>query len=265
MSLIWTTKFNNKTEEKVANFFRGNFNYVKKHEFVVFFVEVLCGSPAAFGVSRPFPILVVVTFGPLERQSFTIPGQSVLLLCGVLRLNAYVKQDWVLLFCLAWAIHSRHDPAPPLLALMVNLLSVFLDIIVLAVSFPRRDSTEEYSAVMAIFNLILRLASSLVLYKSLEHRDDFDGNPPEEPEVTQANHHHPSVDSGRVSRTSSRASNNNGHYGIYPGGGPPIEHNPYKQQQELPSIPPSYSQHRWCIHRFAVTQICDTNINTLST
>ena len=43
------------------------------------------------------------------------------------------------------------------LALCVDVLSMFLDIIVLSVSFPRRNSTEEFSAVMAIFNLILRL------------------------------------------------------------------------------------------------------------
>ncbi len=43
------------------------------------------------------------------------------------------------------------------LALGINALSMMLDIIALAVSFPAHpSSTEEFSAVMAIFNLILR-------------------------------------------------------------------------------------------------------------
>ena len=147
-------------------------------------------------------------------------------------------QDVTLLFCLAWAAHSKRDPTPVFLALGVNALAVFLDIIVLAVSFPRRNSTEEYSAVMAIFNLILRLASSYILWRSFDLREGFDGSPPEveEPHPTHVDVTH---DSGRVSRSSSRASaNNNGHYGSYnPNGGG------QKQREPLPEIPPSYSQH----------------------
>jgi hypothetical protein len=43
------------------------------------------------------------------------------------------------------------------LALLIDVLSVMLDIIVLATSFPTNaGSTEKFSAVIAIFNLFFR-------------------------------------------------------------------------------------------------------------
>ena len=43
------------------------------------------------------------------------------------------------------------------LAIGINLVSVILDIVVLSIYFPAKlNATEEFSAVMAIFNLFLR-------------------------------------------------------------------------------------------------------------
>ena len=43
-----------------------------------------------------------------------------------------------------------------MLALAINVMSFLLDIIVLSVNFPKNSSKGEFSAVMAIFNLVLR-------------------------------------------------------------------------------------------------------------
>merc|ERR1712080_352188 len=54
-----------------------------------------------------------------------------------------------------------------LLSLAVNLLSILLDIIILSLYFPRkpRNTVDEFSAAMAVINLLVRGPSSLVLYR----------------------------------------------------------------------------------------------------
>eukprot|EP00095_Tigriopus_kingsejongensis_P002423 maker-scaffold386_size188734-snap-gene-0.21 protein:Tk02423 transcript:maker-scaffold386_size188734-snap-gene-0.21-mRNA-1 annotation:"type-1 angiotensin ii receptor-associated protein" len=95
--------------------------------------------------------------------------------------NALLIQNFFFLLSLMWAMHARSSPTPVLLAMGINVLSIILDIIVLAVGFPKGNSTREFSGVMAIFNLILRVVSTFLLFKSLEQRDELDGPIPARP------------------------------------------------------------------------------------
>ncbi len=66
-------------------------------------------------------------------------------------------QDTFLLLTLLWSSHSLRAPGPVLLALSVDAASLLLDVIALSVRFPHGGgSTQEFSAVMAIFNLVVR-------------------------------------------------------------------------------------------------------------
>jgi len=162
-------------------------------------------------------------------------------------------QDLFLLLCLLWAVHDRRSLHPIFLAMILNVLSVILDIVVLSVWFPPKYdypgkntayTTNRFAAVMAVFNLIFRAISTAVLFKVSKARDDFDGTP-----ATSRS----AVDGGRPI---SQISNNNGSYYMggespYQSSKPTIVHQPHvmrstnntEKHGNLPPIPPSYSVH----------------------
>eukprot|EP00090_Calanus_glacialis_P037557 TRINITY_DN6479_c0_g1_i1.p1 TRINITY_DN6479_c0_g1~~TRINITY_DN6479_c0_g1_i1.p1 ORF type:complete len:196 (-),score=49.39 TRINITY_DN6479_c0_g1_i1:161-748(-) len=86
-------------------------------------------------------------------------------------LNAYLVHNILLLTCLVWSIAIPESEEPIFLSLGINLVSVLFDIIILSIYYPRYDlsglsknKTAEFSAVIAIFNLLFRFVSSHILY-----------------------------------------------------------------------------------------------------
>jgi len=91
--------------------------------------------------------------------------------------NKLLLQNTFLLLCILWALQNKSNSSPIILSLLIDIVSILLDIIVLAVWYPHEaKSSEQFSAVMAIFNLIFRVASIYVIYQCWkERRDTFDG------------------------------------------------------------------------------------------
>ena len=76
------------------------------------------------------------------------------------------------LSCYIWSIALPQSEDSIFLCLAINILSIFLDIIILAIHYPAWNSshTAEFSAVMAIFNLLLRLVSTYTMYQEWGER-----------------------------------------------------------------------------------------------
>jgi len=93
--------------------------------------------------------------------------------------NKLILQDTFLLICLLWSLHNRKRSSPVLLSMLIEMMSILMDIIILAIYYPSGElwsSTEKFSAVMAIFNLTLRFGAILVLYQNYQDRLSRDGN-----------------------------------------------------------------------------------------
>jgi len=80
----------------------------------------------------------------------------------------------LLLLSLAWTLHNRISTAPVFCSLMIECFGILNDIIVLALFFPsgQWSSTMKFSAVMAIFNLIVRFWGILLLSGEYSVRGD---------------------------------------------------------------------------------------------
>jgi len=86
-----------------------------------------------------------------------------------------------LILSLAWSLHDRVSTSPPFCALLIECLGVLNDIIVLSIFFPSYtraggqaaiSSTKRFSAVMAIFNLIVRFWGILLCHGEYSKRSD---------------------------------------------------------------------------------------------
>merc|ERR1712226_999151 len=87
----------------------------------------------------------------------------------------------LLLLSLAWTLHNRVSSAPVFCSLMIEGFGILNDIIVLALFFPsgKWSSTMKFSAVMAIFNLIVRFWGILLLSGEYSVRGDGGGAVPD--------------------------------------------------------------------------------------
>nr|XP_033336057.1 uncharacterized protein LOC117226124 isoform X2 [Megalopta genalis] len=65
--------------------------------------------------------------------------------------------------CILWAIHHIESDEPVQFALLINVLSIFLDVITLAIYFP--TTSEKFSAAIMIINLIARVITSISLLR----------------------------------------------------------------------------------------------------
>ncbi|EEC07596.1 conserved hypothetical protein [Ixodes scapularis] len=81
--------------------------------------------------------------------------------------QAYLYYNLVYLLTLAWAIHNKDSEEPVFMALAINLGSIIMDIITLAMSFP---STFTFCAGMAIVLLLFRPISSILLLRIFNER-----------------------------------------------------------------------------------------------
>merc|ERR1712106_761479 len=106
------------------------------------------------------------------------------------------------------------------LCLAINILSILLDVIILTIHYPSWNSshTAEFSAVMGIFNLLLRLVSSYILYQEWGERKGVVGV-----SVVKGTH----IEGGSVLT----------HYpGHFDG---KVQESPSQFRQNLPPLPPS--------------------------
>ncbi|XP_012286385.1 uncharacterized protein LOC105702963 [Orussus abietinus] len=72
----------------------------------------------------------------------------------------------VFFVCLLWAIHNGQSDEPIQLALIVNILSILLDVIILSIYFPSSSyASEKFSAAFLIINMIVRVVSTFVLLR----------------------------------------------------------------------------------------------------
>ncbi|XP_076302355.1 uncharacterized protein LOC143220621 [Lasioglossum baleicum] len=76
--------------------------------------------------------------------------------------------------CLLWAIHNIESDEPLQFALFINVLSILLDIVTLAVYFPTNYvhtymsyafTSEKFSAAIMIINMIARIVTSIYLLR----------------------------------------------------------------------------------------------------
>ncbi|KAH0950404.1 hypothetical protein HN011_001397 [Eciton burchellii] len=69
--------------------------------------------------------------------------------------------------CILWAVHSIESDEPLQFALIVNVFSIFLDVVVLAVYYPTEgfNASNKFSTAFMIINLIARPISSMYLLR----------------------------------------------------------------------------------------------------
>lgn len=67
--------------------------------------------------------------------------------------------------CLMWAIQNVESDEPIQLALCVNFLSIFLDVVTLSIYFPTSFGSEKFSAALMIINMFARCISNVYLLR----------------------------------------------------------------------------------------------------
>ena len=67
--------------------------------------------------------------------------------------------------CLLWAIHNIESDEPLQFALFINVVSIFFDVVTLAVYFPTTYAFEKFSAGIMIINMIVRIFTSVNLLR----------------------------------------------------------------------------------------------------
>ncbi|KAK9298732.1 hypothetical protein QLX08_008034 [Tetragonisca angustula] len=73
--------------------------------------------------------------------------------------------NFLFFICLLWAIYNIESDEPLQFALFINILSIFFDIITLAVYFPTTYPSEKFSAAIMIINMIVRIVTSVYLLR----------------------------------------------------------------------------------------------------
>ncbi|XP_014667372.1 PREDICTED: type-1 angiotensin II receptor-associated protein-like isoform X2 [Priapulus caudatus] len=92
---------------------------------------------------------------------------------------AYIYYNGFLLACILWSLINTEASDPVLLSLMLNVISIVMDIVVLATSYPYQKvaflqssvaGLFRFSAVMCCVNLLLRPVTSIVMYRVMQAR-----------------------------------------------------------------------------------------------
>ncbi|XP_045476019.1 uncharacterized protein LOC123681773 [Harmonia axyridis] len=86
--------------------------------------------------------------------------------------SAFLFYNSIFCFMLIWGIHAHESEEPIQMALIVNIVSIALDIFIFIFSYPadHASAREKFSAVIAIFNLLTRPASSIILFRLAQLR-----------------------------------------------------------------------------------------------
>lgn len=90
--------------------------------------------------------------------------------------DSYFFYNLLFLLTLLWSLHSKDNVEPIQIAIGINFISVFLDIITLAGYFPTSNglSGEKFSATMAIINLLIRPLSLIYMCRNCNQRMGLD-------------------------------------------------------------------------------------------
>ncbi|KYB25937.1 type-1 angiotensin II receptor-associated protein isoform X1 [Tribolium castaneum] len=91
--------------------------------------------------------------------------------------SAYLFYNFFFIIFLVWSLIQPQNEEPLQLAIVVNGVSIFLDILLLVMSYPSdaHSAREKFSAAMCILHLIVRPFSTIVLIKNLEERTGSNG------------------------------------------------------------------------------------------
>ncbi|KZC05627.1 hypothetical protein WN55_04567, partial [Dufourea novaeangliae] len=73
--------------------------------------------------------------------------------------------NFLFFICLLWAIHHIESDEPLQFALFINVISIFFDVVTLAVYFPTIRASEKFSAAIMIINMIARALTTPCLLK----------------------------------------------------------------------------------------------------
>lgn len=90
--------------------------------------------------------------------------------------DSYFFYNLLFHLVILWAIHCKDNVEPVQIAIAINVLAIFLDIITLAGFFPtsNRHAGEKFSAAMAIINLLIRPVSTFYLIRNYNQRMGLD-------------------------------------------------------------------------------------------
>lgn len=84
---------------------------------------------------------------------------------------SYVYYNTFFLLLLLWGTHKKESDEPISMALLLNVLSIILDIITIAVYSPHHPSFHgTFTIVMSIVNLMARPVTSVVLFRLANER-----------------------------------------------------------------------------------------------
>ncbi|XP_011329830.1 type-1 angiotensin II receptor-associated protein isoform X2 [Ooceraea biroi] len=86
--------------------------------------------------------------------------------------KSVVFYNFLFFVCILWAVHNIESDEPLQFALVINVLSIFLDVVVLAVYYPTEgySASDKFSAAFMIINLIVRPISSMYLLRIGQER-----------------------------------------------------------------------------------------------
>nr|BAN21045.1 unkown protein [Riptortus pedestris] len=92
--------------------------------------------------------------------------------------DSYLFYNLLFLLTVLWSIHNKDNVDSMQIAIGINLVSIFLDIITLAGYFPttNRYGGEKFSASMAIINLLIRPVSLIFMSRNCNQRMGLDAD-----------------------------------------------------------------------------------------
>ncbi|KAG8227312.1 hypothetical protein J437_LFUL004860 [Ladona fulva] len=86
--------------------------------------------------------------------------------------SSYLFYNILFMIALFWGIHQKETSEPVQIAFVIDVISIFFDVVLLASFFPTGFlSRERFSAAVAILNLIFRPFSAFGLYRICQDRD----------------------------------------------------------------------------------------------
>lgn len=91
--------------------------------------------------------------------------------------DSYLFTNIVFFGVIIWGMQCHDNPEPIQLAIVVNVISIILDVILLSIRYPAGTGriSDRFSAGMALVNLIVRPFTSFILYNILSERHGTNG------------------------------------------------------------------------------------------
>jgi hypothetical protein len=107
-----------------------------------------------------------ITDAPLKSIFFTHFILTIWAIQGMWLPNSFLYYNLVFICILIWAMHSKDSEEPIQMALIINIVSILLDIVTVSIYGARVHSSVDIFGLLAfIVNLVARLLTSLGLYR----------------------------------------------------------------------------------------------------